>query len=173
MPKSTSQHIIARLVALDQASCCSAAKIHHTDHTQTLTVCAPHLPPFAPAARWISWAPLLPPQGGPTPPFAIAEQQLSIRAVRRCKKERMLAQCLDFDRFSPPSLAPTRGLCSIVHSNARTCVLEHTAMECLFPAGIWRSWCAAGRCAKVRVCVRVSSKGGVFSERSFSFAVSR
>ena len=31
----------------------------------------------------------------------------------------MLAQCVDFHRFSPPSSASTCSLCSIVHSSAR------------------------------------------------------
>ena len=50
-------------------------------------------------------------------------EQLTTNAVDAARRRRMLAQLVDFHRFSPPSSPSTCSLCSIVHFSAR-CVLE-------------------------------------------------
>ena len=63
-----------------------------------------------------------PPQGGGIPLLDIGEQ-LATKAVKAARRGRMLAQRVDFHRFSTPSLATTCSLYSIIHFSA-CCVLE-------------------------------------------------
>ena len=105
---------------LDQASCCPPSRIHHTPRMPN-----PHFARFSPGPFGTSSLMDLmgnPPQGEDIPPLEICEQ-LTTKAAECCENRRMLAQRVDFRRFSPPSSASTCSLCSIVHSSAR-CVLK-------------------------------------------------
>ena len=121
MTKSTSTcHSNRSIFALGQASCSPSGRIHHTHRMPN-----PHFARFSPGPFGTSSLMDLmgnSPQGEDTPPLEIGEQ-LTTKAVNAARRRRMLAQCVDFHRFSPPSSASTCSLCSIVHSSAR-CVLE-------------------------------------------------
>ena len=148
MTKSTSTcHSNRSIFALGQASCSPSGRIHHTHRMPN-----PHFARFSPGPFGTSSLMDLmgnSPQGEDTPPLEIGEQ-LTTKSVNAARRRRMLAQCVDFHRFSPPSSASK---CSPVLSRAFQCSLRvGTAMECLFPAGSWRSYCRRPVCKK-SLCV--------------------
>ena len=105
---------------LGQASCCPPSRVHHTPRMPN-----PHFARFSPGPFGTSsFMDLMgnPPQGEDIPPLEICEQ-LTTKAAECCENRRMLAQRVDFHRFSTPSSASTCSLCSIIHSSA-CCVLE-------------------------------------------------
>ena len=135
-------HSNRSIFALGQASCSPSGRIHHTHRMPN-----PHFARFSPGPFGTSSLMDLmgnSPQGEDTPPLEIGEQ-LTTKAVNAARRRRMLAQCVDFHRFSPPSSASTCSLCSIVHSSAR-CELElrWSVSSRLAAGGLG----AAGRCAK-------------------------
>ena len=151
MTKSTSTcHSNRSIFALGQASCSPSGRIHHTHRMPN-----PHFARFSPGPFGTSSLMDLmgnSPQGEDTPPLEIGEQ-LTTKAVNAARRRRMLAQCVDFHRFSPPSSASTCSLCSIVHSSAR-CVLElRWSVSSRLAAG---GLVAAGRCAKNHCVFRIA-----------------
>ena len=94
-----------------------------------------------------------PPQGGDIPLLDIGEQ-LTTKAVNAARRRRMLAQRVEV--LSVPVLSLS-SLFNAVFGNHLQPVLNHTfqcllrvgnAIECLFPAGSWRSWCRQPVCKK-------------------------